>query len=102
MLRQKKTAEDLARANEQIKNMIQQKLSDRTDKDRELQHERHVLGKKLEKLTDRVNMVLKLMAERKTTIAQGAFAENQSEITSLIYELYNIFKQAKVNIYFFM
>ena len=95
-MRQKKTAEDLARANEQIKNMIQQKLSDRTDKDRELQHERHVLGKKLEKLTDRVNMVLKLMAERKTTIAQGAFAENQSEITGLIHELYNIFKQAKV------
>lgn len=95
LMRQKKTAEDLARANEQIKNMIQQKLSDRNDKDRDLQHEQSELEKRKKKLSDREDMVKKLMAERKTTIAQGAFAENQNEITGLILELYKIFKQLK-------
>jgi len=94
--RQRKTAEDLAKANEQIKNMIQQKENDREEKKIELAHEKDILLKKRSKLAEREQMISTLLIERKTTIAKGAFNENKNYILELIQKLHKIYKQAKV------
>lgn len=98
--RQRKTAEDLAKANEQIKNMIQQKENDREEKKIELANQRDLLMRKITKLEERKGMISTLLIERKTTIAKGAFSENKSYILELIQKLHRIYKQAKVVVRF--
>lgn len=93
--RQRKTAEDLAKANEQIKNMIQSKENDREEKKIELAHEKDILLRKRSKLAERETMISTLLIERKTTIAKGAFNENKNYILELIQKLHKIYKQAK-------
>lgn len=93
--RQRKTAEDLAKANEQIKNMIQKKENDREEKKIELANQRDLLVRKTTKLEERKGMISTLLIERKTTIAKGAFSENKSYILELIQKLHRIYKQTK-------
>jgi len=96
--RQKKATEDLLKSNGQIKDVIQKKFNEREEKKQDLSTELDNLNKRHQKLKDRNEMLLMLIAERKATIAQGAFLENKNYILVLIRKLYTIFKQAKVEV----
>jgi len=94
--RQKKTAEELARANEQIKNMIQTKQNDKEERRLELTHERDALEHKKKKIEDKLSMIGVLIAERKQIIASKAVQDNKNGIAEQIGRFYEVFKQSKV------